>query len=429
MIHLPARVVTNLDGQEIHVTEGAFPTGTQGRLRAPHRRRLHAQAHRRPQGLDAQPRLGRGEGPHDRRRGPPARASPRACRKSASRRTRGSSSSSACSSPSANGDAARCTWISCLDRRDAGRHVRAVRRRQLGRAACTTTTTSTQLMLDDDATRLRPADDRNGDTLTATLTNRRLLSRLSAFVRTEPAMRRLSDEAFTAGLAAQKHLLRGLFTADARHHQQHARTRQPTSLGLLAGHPADPAGLRRAVAIIDHSTHDAKAEPSPAEACPSGRTDSSRRGTPWRGGPLPSRGDADSRRHGLRIDPGSLRSFGKHVGLLPGRKLEQLADRSSRSRHRARRPQAAGELGPRRHAHAHRPAAGLRPHRAGHQHLRRQRHHRAQLLGVHVPRRHGLQPGVAERAHVLRRRAPPLRHRRLQARASASGRSCWKSPC
>src|SRR5207245_7123165 len=34
---------------------------------------------------------------------------------------------------------------------------------------------------------------------------------------------------------------------------------------------------------------------------------------------------ADFRRHGLRIDPGSLRSFGKHVGLLPGRKLEQLA--------------------------------------------------------------------------------------------------------
>ena len=28
MIHLPARVVTNLDGQDIHVTVGAFPTGT-----------------------------------------------------------------------------------------------------------------------------------------------------------------------------------------------------------------------------------------------------------------------------------------------------------------------------------------------------------------------------------------------------------------
>ena len=28
MIHLPSRVVTSLDGQEIHDTEGAFPTGT-----------------------------------------------------------------------------------------------------------------------------------------------------------------------------------------------------------------------------------------------------------------------------------------------------------------------------------------------------------------------------------------------------------------
>src|SRR5205085_3339038 len=57
-------------------------------------------------------------------------------------------------------------------------------------------------------------------TATATLTNRRLLSRLRGFVRTDAASatmqdRRLSDEAFTAGLAAQKHLLRGLFTADA----------------------------------------------------------------------------------------------------------------------------------------------------------------------------------------------------------------------
>src|SRR5437762_2537191 len=29
MIHLPARVITNLHGQEIHLTDGAFPTGTQ----------------------------------------------------------------------------------------------------------------------------------------------------------------------------------------------------------------------------------------------------------------------------------------------------------------------------------------------------------------------------------------------------------------
>jgi hypothetical protein len=48
-----------------------------------------------------------------------------------------------------------------------------------------------------------------------TLTNRRLLSRLNAFVRTDNGHRRLGDESFTAGLAAQRHLLRGLFTADA----------------------------------------------------------------------------------------------------------------------------------------------------------------------------------------------------------------------
>ena len=39
-------------------------------------------------------------------------------------------------------------------------------------------------------------------------------------------VRRLSDEAFTAGLCrAEAHLLRALFTADARDHRQHARAR------------------------------------------------------------------------------------------------------------------------------------------------------------------------------------------------------------
>src|SRR5205085_7055058 len=40
---------------------------------------------------------------------------------------------------------------------------------------------------------------------------------------------------------------------------------------------------------------------------------------------LPSRDNAESRRHGLRIDPGSLRSFAKHIALLPGAKLALLA--------------------------------------------------------------------------------------------------------
>src|SRR5262249_32163968 len=57
---------------------------------------------------------------------------------------------------------------------------------------------------------------KNGDTLTATLTNRRLISRLKAFLRFENGRaRRIGDDLFTAGLAAQKHMLRGLFSADA----------------------------------------------------------------------------------------------------------------------------------------------------------------------------------------------------------------------
>ncbi|HLL90418.1 MAG TPA: hypothetical protein VK324_14055, partial [Tepidisphaeraceae bacterium] len=52
-----------------------------------------------------------------------------------------------------------------------------------------------------------------------------------------------------------------------------------------------------------------------------------RDGTPVAGS---STSDAPPR-HGLRIDPGSLRSFGKFVGLIPGRKLEQLAHACSAS--------------------------------------------------------------------------------------------------
>ena len=38
------------------------------------------------------------------------------------------------------------------------------------------------------------------------------------------------------------------------------------------------------------------------------------------------RADAVTRRHGLRIDSGSLRAFGRHIGMLPGKKLEQLTN-------------------------------------------------------------------------------------------------------
>src|SRR5262249_42422896 len=58
------------------------------------------------------------------------------------------------------------------------------------------------------------AAQEDGTTITATLTNRRLISRLGAFIKTELGTRRLSDDAFTSGLAAQRHLLRALFSAD-----------------------------------------------------------------------------------------------------------------------------------------------------------------------------------------------------------------------
>ena len=61
-------------------------------------------------------------------------------------------------------------------------------------------------------------DDAAGGTATASLTNRRLLRRVRAYVRHEGGERRLGEDVFTSGLAAQKHLLCGLFTADAAIH-------------------------------------------------------------------------------------------------------------------------------------------------------------------------------------------------------------------
>ena len=242
MIHLPARVITNLDGQEIHVTDGAFPTGTKEvfelrtaggytlKLTADHKvwtriARLGRSARISPPTtkcrLPSQPaavqEIGEPQDPQffqtarpvplrrqrRRHRPPPRRAA----------------------SPT-------------HEHVDA---LRPLRRRELGRPHATPTTTPTPPMIDGDAT---PTATRN--TLTATLTNRRLLSRLSAFVRTDDGQRRLSDEAFTAGLAAQKHLLRALFTADAKIIEQHPRTppRQPRP---ARRRPTHPARLRRPI--------------------------------------------------------------------------------------------------------------------------------------------------------------------------------------
>jgi ribonucleoside-diphosphate reductase alpha chain len=186
--------------------------------------------------------------------------------------------------------------------------------------------------------------EHEGNTLTATLTNKRLISRLRAYISKQGKDLRLSDEAFTAGLAAQKHFLRALFTADARIDRD---TLELTSASrgllediqlLLLGFGvkstvwsdeatkrrsdeainavSSPSSLRRSVASSLSSSQAAK-----LIAMTSGNGGAVARG----GSPDDAEGgNASSPRHGLRIDPGSLRFFYQHVSLLPGSKLEQL---------------------------------------------------------------------------------------------------------
>src|SRR5688572_25662075 len=212
MIHLPSRVITNLNDQEIHVTEGAFPTGTKDvyelrtaggyciKVTADHkvmtRTRGWVEAQHLTSGdqvkLVSQPATVHEIGePQD----------PRFFQMLG------------LFVSSANNDASALHLDTCLGDEELVE--------EFGKYVCTRW--AERQYADDYVNALMVADsdanteeDDNGDTATATLTNRRLLSRLKAFVRAESGQqRRLSDEAFTAGLAAQKHLLRALFTADA----------------------------------------------------------------------------------------------------------------------------------------------------------------------------------------------------------------------
>jgi ribonucleotide reductase alpha subunit len=209
-----------------------------------------------------------------------------------------------------------------------------------------------------------------GGTATVALTNRRLLSRLKAYVRQETGARRLGDDAFTAGLAAQKHLLRGLFSADATVYRGSLQL-AGDSIGLLEDIQLLLLGFGVQSAIVDLAGNNLTGNnliandsgavelgslsesfsgdggaiagggsvaggvecAAGAEAAfggsPERRTPTS---TPMMSEKLISltgqragRADAETRRHGLRIDSGSLRAFSKHIGLLPGKKLEQLA--------------------------------------------------------------------------------------------------------
>ncbi|HRK31063.1 MAG TPA: LAGLIDADG family homing endonuclease [Tepidisphaeraceae bacterium] len=183
----------------------------------------------------------------------------------------------------------------------------------------------------------------DGGVATMTVTNRRLISRIRAFSRVEDNQTRFSDDTFTIGLAAQKHILRGLFSADG-HVVNNTIELRHRSLGLLQdvqtvllgfgvksrliGPGASaPAGL----ATSDELSTILSQPDGGAVDCgglPERRVSPTLLGTrtpPGNGGHQ-SRHDADSRRHGLRIDSGSLRLFCKYIAVLPGAKLEELVN-------------------------------------------------------------------------------------------------------
>jgi ribonucleoside-diphosphate reductase alpha chain len=164
-------------------------------------------------------------------------------------------------------------------------------------------------------------EDSGSDTLTATLTNRRLISRLKAFVRADVGQTRLGEEAFTAGLAAQKHLLRGLFTADGCVRDgalviEHDSDAFLEDVQLILLGFGVQSSITEAAGRIEHQFRFTN------------QTDTSEGGAFASGG-LSGRlddqsGHAATRRHGLRIEPGSLRSFLTSVSLLPSALLPQL---------------------------------------------------------------------------------------------------------
>jgi ribonucleoside-diphosphate reductase alpha chain len=172
---------------------------------------------------------------------------------------------------------------------------------------------------------LSSESDSAGGTMTASFTNRRLLSRMRAYVRSGEIKPRLADEAFTAGLAAQKHLLRALFTADGT-----------IDCGGLALYSASQGlledvqllllgfGVQSAVSSGDYDAFVAMTQDGGGASVCGELPD--RQGREGAASP-PSRGDAAIRRHGLRIDSGSLRSFIQHIGLLPETPLADAAAR------------------------------------------------------------------------------------------------------
>ena len=298
MIHLPARVITNLFGQEIHNTDGSFPTGTKEifelRTAGGYRLKLTAdhQIWTRARGWVAAKDLTSA----DEVKLPSQIAAVQEVGEPQDSRF---FQMLGLFLSEANHDASALHLDQCLSSQDQVDNF----------AHYAAETWGMQSYPDDYAI---PAmvnaegisENDNGNTLTLKLTNRRLLSRLRGFISIESGERRLGDEAFTSGLAAQKHLLRALFTADARIANNTLELRGD-SLGLLEDVQLILLGFG-----VQSSVFTGNSQLT---------TNNSLSGT--RGG-LPSSAES---RHGLRLDSGSLRNFAKHIALLPGKKLEQLA--------------------------------------------------------------------------------------------------------
>jgi ribonucleoside-diphosphate reductase alpha chain len=305
MIHLPSRVVTSVDGHGIHETEGAFPTGTQDvfelrtvggysvTLTADHRvwtRRGWVMA--------------KDLGPTDEIKLPSEPATVREIGEPQDPRffqLMGLFFSSA----NASHDCIRLD--ACLGAHELTEvFTRYVSKVWNDRAYDDDYVN--QLMLTD--------EDNSGGTATASLTNRRLLRRIRAYVRYEAGQRRLGDDVFTSGLAAQKHILCGLFSADATvlDGTLVLRSDSPALLGdlqmILLGF-----GIQSAIGSYERSSTGGDS------TFVMGEGGALVRGTV---AGVYGAGDSAAVSYCLRIDRGSLGLFAQQISLLPGKKLEQL---------------------------------------------------------------------------------------------------------
>jgi ribonucleoside-diphosphate reductase alpha chain len=306
MIHLPSRVVTNLDGQAIHETDGAFPTGTREvfelRTAGGYRLKLTAdhKVWTRTRGWVAAGELTSGD--EVKLPGSPACVSeigePQDARFF---QLLGLLLSQA------NHDTNVVRLDACLVGSNAEPFIRYVAENW-----------REQRRYRDDYVNqamLGEPEDEASDTITATLTNRRLISRLRGFLRCDGHATRLGDEAFTAGLAAQKHLLRALFTADGIFEND----------ALILPHESEALLQDVQLLLLGFGVQASLDIRSEGGAFASGVLPS-RRVSSGHSVPSDHSGHAETSRHGLRIEPGSLRSFLTHIGLLPGTRQQQLAE-------------------------------------------------------------------------------------------------------